>query len=173
MTAEAENLRRAIKDLETSQWVIDPSRMTAMKDQLALLEGQIIHLKEMERLAAKASGAMVAPVVPDDDGKGGGKSTASGPSAAERLISSIRDKMQYLYADGKSFLPVLDQWAAKLKPLSEDWKKIVDLQRDIRSDESTKAADDAIAAMERLAEKERQQAGSIGSGSRWRSKVLG
>lgn len=156
MTAEAENLRRAIKDLETSQWVIDPSRMTAMKDQLALLEGQIVHLKEMERLAAKASGAMVAPVVPDDDGKGS-VSTVSGPSAAERLISSIRDKMQYLYASGKDFLPVLDQWAAKLKPLSEDWKKIVDLQRDIRSDESTKVADDAIAAMERLAEKERQQ----------------
>lgn len=161
MTAEAEDLRRAIKDLETSQWVIDPSRMTAMKDQLALLEGQIIHLKEMERLAAKPSGAMVAPIVPDDDGEGGGKSTASGPSAAERLVSSIRDKMQYLYADGKSFLPVLDQWAAKLKPLSEDWKKIVDLQRDIRSDESTKAADDAIAAMERLAEKERQQAEAL------------
>ena len=156
MTAEAEDLRRAIKDLETSQWVIDPSRMTAMKDQLALLEGQIIHLKEMERLAAKSSGAMVAPIVPDDDGKGA-VSTASGPSAAERLVSSIRDKMQYLYADGKDFLPVLDQWAAKLKPLSEDWKKIVDLQRDIRSDESKKAADDAIAAMERLAEKERQQ----------------
>lgn len=84
-----------------------------------------------------------------------------GPSAVERLVSSIRDKMQYLNADGKSFLPVLDQWAAKLKPLSEDWKKIVDLQRDIRSDESTKAADDAIAAMERLAEKERQQAETL------------
>lgn len=161
MTAEAENLRRAIKDLETSQWVIDPSRMTAMKDQLALLEGQILHLKEMDRLAAKASGAMVAPVITDDDGKGGGKSTDSGPSAAERLVESIRDKMQYLYADGKSFLPVLDQWAAKLKPLSEDWKMIVDLQRDIRSDESKKAADDAIAAMERLAEKERQQAEAL------------
>lgn len=161
MTAEAEDLRRAIKDLETSQWVIDPSRMTAMKDQLALLEGQIIHLKEMERLAVKnTSGAIVAPAIPEDDGKGS-ISTASGPSAAERLVSSIRDKMQYLYADGKSFLPVLDQWAAKLKPLSEDWKKIVDLQRDIRSDESKKAADDAIAAMERLAEKERQQAEAL------------
>lgn len=87
--------------------------------------------------------------------------SAKGPSAVERLVSSIRDKMQYLYADGKSFLPVLDQWAAKLKPLSEDWKKIVDLQRDIRSDESTKAADDAIAAMKRLAEKERQQAEAL------------
>jgi len=90
---------------------------------------------------------------PDPVSRGG----SSGQSAAERLVSSIRDQMKYLYAEGKSFLPVLDEWARKLKPLSDDWKKIVDLQRDIRSDESKKAADDAIAAMERLAEKERQQ----------------
>jgi len=94
---------------------------------------------------------------PDSVSRGG----SSGPSAAERLVSSIRDQMKYLYAEGKGFLPVLDQWAAKLKPLSDDWKRIVDMQRDIRSDESKKAADDAIAAMERLAEKERQQAEAL------------
>ncbi|MDD3030677.1 MAG: hypothetical protein PHS57_10470, partial [Alphaproteobacteria bacterium] len=138
---------------------IDPRRVA--RERLKEIESQISRMRTIIDMEDVSRVPIASPVVPDDDGKGGGKSTASGPSAAERLISSIRDKMQYLYADGKDFLPVIDQWAAKLKPLSEDWKKIVDLQRDIRSEESTKAADDAIAAMERLAEKERQQAEAL------------
>lgn len=34
-------------------------------------------------------------------------------SAAEKLVGSIRDQIEYLNADGAAFLPVLDEWAAK------------------------------------------------------------
>lgn len=91
---------------------------------------------------------------PEDPNKKKGKE--EGPSAAERLVNSIRDQMKYLYADGKSFLPVLDEWARKLKPLSEGWKLIVDLQRDIRSDSAQRLGEETAARMERVAKRERE-----------------
>ena len=147
---------------------------SGIRRELTLVSEELEGLRAAAKLAAydaaavlRQSGSVIAgkgvlptpakTPEPDSVSRGG----SSGPSAAERLVSSIRDQMKYLYAEGKSFLPVLDEWARKLKPLSEDWKKIVDLQRDIRSDESTKAADEAAAAMERLAEKERQQAEAL------------
>ena len=147
---------------------------SGIRRELQLVTEDLEGLRAAAKLAAydaaavlRQSGSVIAgkgvlptPMkTPEPDSVSRGDS--SGPSAAERLVSSIRDQMKYLYAEGKSFLPVLDEWARKLKPLSDDWKKIVDLQRDIRSDESRKAADDAIAAMERLAEKERQQAEAL------------
>jgi len=147
---------------------------SGIRRELTLVSEELEGLRAAAKLAAydaaavlRQSGSVIAgkgvlptpakTPEPDSVSRGG----SSGPSAAERLVSSIRDQMKYLYAEGKSFLPVLDEWARKLKPLSDDWKKIVDLQRDIRSDESTKAADEAAAAMERLAEKERQQAEAL------------
>lgn len=43
----------------------------------------------------------------------------------------IRDAMGYLNVDGERFLPILDKWKSKLVPLSEEWKKIHDLQKEI------------------------------------------
>lgn len=72
-------------------------------------------------------------------GGGGDTKGKKGKSAAEKLVGSIRDQIEYLNADGAAFLPVLDEWKAKLKPLSDDWKTIVDLQKEISGDVTAKA----------------------------------
>ena len=75
---------------------------------------------------------------------------SSTKSAAELLVEKIRDEMQYLGKDGTSFLGVLDQWQSKLKPLSEDWKKITDLKFDILDDSAQKAAQKADLVLEKI-----------------------
>lgn len=85
--------------------------------------------------------------------KGGGDTTGKkGKSAAEKLVGSIRDQIEYLNADGAAFLPVLDEWKAKLKPLSDDWKTIVDLQKEISGDVTAKAEE----AFKKQAEQDKQ-----------------
>ena len=76
--------------------------------------------------------------------------SSSTKSAAELLVEKIRDEMQYLGKDGTSFLGVLDQWQSKLKPLSEDWKKITDLKFDILDDSAQKAAQKADLVLEKI-----------------------
>lgn len=67
------------------------------------------------------------------------KGTAKkGKSATELMVENIKDQMKYLYADGKSFLPVLDQWLAKFKPLTKEWKLLKDLQLSITDDAEKK-----------------------------------
>lgn len=73
-----------------------------------------------------------------------------GKSAAEMLVDNIRDRMRYFGEDGNKFLGVLDKWQAKLKPLSEDWKKITDLKFDIFGDNAQKSADKADAVMNKI-----------------------
>ena len=75
--------------------------------------------------------------------------SSSGESAVESLISKMRDQMGYLGADGRDFLSLLDQWQKKLVPLSEDWKKIADLQKDIRSEMSRTVGQETVAAFKR------------------------
>ncbi len=86
-------------------------------------------------------------------GKGGSGRTSggssSGESAVESLLSKIRDQMAYLGADGRDFLSLLDQWQKKLVPLSEDWKKIADMQKDIRSEMSRTVGEETAAAFKR------------------------
>lgn len=81
--------------------------------------------------AAPSSGKTVTPpsdtVAPDLTGG----STKSGLSEIAKAINNMRDQMEYLNADGTQFVTILDQWKAKLEPLSEDWKLISDMQRDI------------------------------------------
>lgn len=77
-------------------------------------------------------------------------SSTSTKSAAELLVEKIRDEMKYLGKDGTSFLSVLDQWQSKLKPLSEDWKKITDLKFDILGDSAQKAAQKADLVLEKI-----------------------
>lgn len=82
--------------------------------------------------AAPSSGRPVAPsgagVLTDLTGAG---TTKSGLSEIAKAINNMRDQMEYLNADGTQFVAILDQWKAKLEPLSEDWKLISDLQREI------------------------------------------
>lgn len=81
---------------------------------------------------------------------GAASSSTSTKSAAELLVEKIRDEMKYLGKDGTSFLSVLDQWQSKLKPLSEDWKKITDLKFDILGDSAQKAAQKADLVLEKI-----------------------
>ena len=86
---------------------------------------------------------------------GGGAATggkSKGKSAAETLVQNIRDQIEYLNADGAAFLPVLDEWKAKLKPISDDWKTIVDLEKQITTDATAKAEE----AVQKQAEQDKQ-----------------
>lgn len=78
---------------------------------------------------------LAKPTAPSGDGVlpdlTGGGSTKSGLSEIAKAINNMRDQMEYLNADGTQFVAILDQWKARLEPLSEDWKLISDLQREI------------------------------------------
>lgn len=76
-------------------------------------------------------------------------------SEAVRLVQDIQDRMKYLGQDGSNFLTVLDKWQVKLKPLSEDWKKITDLKMDIRGDIARKAGTEMSAALTRMEEQKK------------------
>jgi len=108
---------------------------------------------EAQRLAAVRE-AVTTTESPGSGALGSGKGTgargaSSGISAAASLVSKIRDQMAYLGADGRDVLSLLDQWQKKLVPLSEDWKKIADLQKDIRSEMSRTVGQETAAAFKR------------------------
>lgn len=121
---------------------------------------------DVKRDAADADADIMAGLVPVKKSSGAGTKTpgsaagkgkagsggGSGQSAAEKLVQGIRDQIEYLNADGAAFLPVLDEWKAKLKPLSDDWKTIVDLQKEISGDVTAKAEE----AVQKQAEQDAQ-----------------
>lgn len=117
---------------------------------------------EVKRDTVDADADIMAGLVPVKKGSGAGSKgsgssgtkagKSSGQSAAEKLVQGIRDQIEYLSADGAAFLPVLDEWKAKLKPLSDDWKTIVDLQKEITKD----ATDKAEETIKKQAEQDKQ-----------------
>ena len=128
-----------------------------LKDEYSkyLADLQKVSDEEAKRYASKTATPTAPQIVKpkgagniDDLGLGGKKST--GPSAAEKLVTNIQDRMKYLGEDGNAFLGVLDAWQAKLKPLSDDWKKIADLKLDILSDSARKAGEETAALIERM-----------------------
>ena len=82
-------------------------------------------------------------------GKTKTKKGAKGKSAAEVLVQEISDQIKYLNADGEAFLPILDKWLAKSKPLSDDWKRIRDLQLQITEDAERRNPFSAVNVLER------------------------
>lgn len=118
--------------------------------------------EDVKRDAADADADIMAGLVPVKKGSGAGSKgsgssgtkagKSSGQSAAEKLVQGIRDQIEYLNADGAAFLPVLDEWKAKLKPLSDDWKTIVDLEKQITTDATAKAEE----AVQKQAEQDKQ-----------------
>lgn len=117
-------------------------------------------LTAIKALDAAMSTATVKPLVEDTtvttaefDDIGG--SSKKGKSEIDLLIQSIQDRMKYLGEDGNKFLVVLDKWQVKLKPLSEDWKKITDLKMDIRGDIARKAGTEMSAALTRMEEQKK------------------
>ena len=103
-----------------------------------------------KRLAELQKDAQKQEVVAGARRNSASSTSTSTKSAAELLVENIRDQMKYLGKDGASFLGVLDQWQSKLKPLSEDWKKITDLKFDILGDSAQKAAEKADLVLEKI-----------------------
>lgn len=150
---QVEALRQAAAQSVVLGITVDDLELQEAASRLAMLRAELYDVQKAQSqgLFGKAH-VPVAPGVtkPKVDALEAG-AVVGGPSAAERLVASMRDKMRYLGADGKAFLQVLDSWAAKLKPLSEDWKKIADMQREIREESSKRVGEETAAAMERAA----------------------
>lgn len=107
---------------------------------------------------------------PTSSGKEGGvpgpsSSLKSSESAISRLVSNMRDQMKYLNIDGETFLGTLDKWMAKLKPLSDDWKKIADVRMEILGDKAEAEAERIAKAAEKV--KEAQNAAAQGIDKFW------
>jgi len=75
---------------------------------------------------------------------GGGESKYKG------IIQRMKDEVKYLGVNAKNFLPILDSWASKMKPLSEDWKLILDYAIEIRTALAKTAGEDMAAALKRI-----------------------
>lgn len=103
--------------------------------------------KNYEQLEAQRLANLRKNVNKPASGQPGGAGNGSASGGVESLVERIRDRIKYLKEDGKSFLPILDSWAAKLKPLSKEWKAIADLQKEIREDLARKAGADTADAV--------------------------
>ena len=103
-----------------------------------------------KRLAELQKDAQKQEVIAGARRNSASSTSTSTKSAAELLVEKIRDEMKYLGKEGTSFLGVLEQWQSKLKPLSEDWKKITDLKFDILGDNAQKAAEKADLVLEKI-----------------------
>ncbi len=87
-------------------------------------------------------------------GKSGDKSSGDdldallkGKPVLEQSLERMSDSMKYLHVEGKGFLGALDEWQAKLKPLSDDWKRVADLQTEIRTAAAKRVADETATAI--------------------------
>lgn len=173
-----EELRGEIGRLESRPKLMaffDQESLRVARQELDATERQIHALEnEYNAILNAAEGNVakktVTTVTPKQETGTGGKK--SGPSAAESLVSSMRDKMQYLNADGEQFLGTLDGWIAKSNTLSADWKRLVDLKQEIMGQKARTVADETAAALARQTEQTRllaeaQEAASAGVERFW------
>ncbi len=114
----------------------------------------------------------VEPEIPDQPSMG------SGESKYKKLIQQMKDEAKYLGANVQAFLPILDQWASKMKPLSEDWKLIKDYAMEIRTGMAKEAGKEAADTMKRLEEqiklqKEAREAAEQGVEKFWSTASTG
>lgn len=93
------------------------------------------------------------PVLPSTGEEG--SSSGSGKSYYEIQIEKMKDQAKYLGANVQNFLPILDAWAAKMKPLSEDWKLIKDYSMEIREGLAKTAGEKAEQDLKRLEEQKK------------------
>ena len=114
----------------------------------------------------------VEPETTDQPSMGGGE------SKYKKLIQQMKDEAKYLGANVQAFLPILDQWASKMKPLSEDWKLIKDYAMEIRTGMAKEAGKEAVDTMKRLEEqiklqKEAREAAEEGVEKFWSTAANG
>lgn len=105
-------------------------------------------------------------------------SMGGGESKYKKLIQQMKDEAKYLGANVQAFLPILDQWASKMKPLSEDWKLIKDYAMEIRTGMAKEAGKEAADTMKRLEEqiklqKEAREAAEQGVEKFWSTAANG
>ena len=123
-------------------------------DEIAALKAEIPELEKQYKVKSEALNKTDSKKKGLFDSLGSGGSgagnTKKGKSATELLVQNISDRMRYLGEDGNKFLGILDKWQAKLKPLSDDWKKIADLKLDIFGVNAQKSAEKADLILKRI-----------------------
>ena len=117
-------------------------------------------------------------VAPDLEEKKQPSMGGGGESKYKKLIQQMKDEAKYLGANVQAFLPILDQWASKMKPLSEDWKLIKDYAMEIRTGMAKEAGKEAADTMKRLEEqiklqKEAKEAAEQGVEKFWSTASTG
>lgn len=127
-------LEKDVARLENSNSPNADTLLEQKKKELEFFKLQLMTLEEFERRGTHTKGiggsitkpgkTLQVPGVSD-------KNMVPEGDALKASLEKMRDEIKYLNADGTSFLTVLDQWKAKLEPLSEPWKKVVDLQKEI------------------------------------------
>lgn len=112
-----------------------------LKNNQQIIETAQKRLKELDSMPKSTVEAI---------GSGGGKlpnlskssSHRTGKTETEKFLENVRDRIKYLNEDGQKFLPTLEAMQAKLKPLSEDWKKLEDLRLNINKTAFDKSLQD-------------------------------
>ena len=117
----------------------DTAKKPILQQQIAELEKYIAQQEraQMPPLTAQSkqnSGVDISKLLSG----GSKKSKKSGKSAVELFVEDVQDQMKYLNKSGIEFLPKIEEWEAKLKPFSDDWKKLEDLKIKINDENFSK-----------------------------------
>lgn len=104
--------------------------MRRLDAQKAAIESQLAGMATTE---GAGTAKREAPKIQLGGGSGKGKAGGgkSGPSALDLFVGEVSDRMKYLGDDGKAYIAQIDAMQAKLKPLTDDWKKLQDLRINI------------------------------------------
>lgn len=120
----------------------DTARKPLLQQQIAELEKYIAQQERAQKPPLSVapnskSNVNISGLLGGSSGKGG-KSKNSGKSAIELFVEDVQAQMKYLKNSGLDFLPKIEEWQAKLKPLSDDWKKLEDLKIKINDENFSK-----------------------------------
>ena len=111
-----------------------------IKNNQQIIDSANKRIKELETNSSKAvsptgSGGEISKL------KTGGKAR-SGKSRLDLFVENVQDRMKYLNEDGQNFIETIQAMQSKLKPLSEDWKKLEDLRLKIDTEAFDKSIQD-------------------------------
>lgn len=104
-----------------------------LTDSALQLEEAKSKLLSADAAAAEVIGKTSGNTTTGKTGGGGGRSSRSGISAIDQFVQGVQDRMRYMKDDGLSFMDTITAMQGRLKPLSEDWKKLEDLRLNIDS----------------------------------------
>lgn len=132
-----ENLANERKELERVN--------NLLKNNQQIIETAQKRLKELDSTQKKAtvgSGVSGGGNVPNLSQSKKASKTQTGKTEAEKYVENVQDRIKYLNEDGQKFLPTIEAMQAKLKPLSDDWKRLEDLRLNINKTAFDKALQD-------------------------------